>query len=304
MSKINAAFIGLGTMGYPMAGHLAEAGLSMTVYNRTASRANQWARDFSGRIAATPAEAAAGAAMVFVCVGNDDDLRQVTLGPDGVLETLSERALLVDHPTASAAVARELDAACRDRQADFIDAPVSGGQQGAENGQLSIMCGGDDAAYQRAVPVLNHYAKAVNLMGPAGSGQLTKMVNQVCIGGLIQGLAEALDFSRRAGLDTDKVLAAISQGASGSWQMENRAELMLAGDYDFGFSTTLMRKDVGLVLEEASSMNVSLPVTALVGQFLADVDSLGEAAWDLSSLMERQRRFAPASPPADEPAGG
>mgnify|MGYP000598505886 CR=1 FL=1 len=289
MSQINAAFIGLGTMGYPMAGHLAEAGLSVTVYNRTASRARQWARDYRGRTADTPAEAAAGAAMVFVCVGNDDDLRQVTLGPDGVLKTLSERALLVDHTTASAAVARELDAACRDRQADFIDAPVSGGQQGAENGQLSIMCGGDDAAYQRAVPVLDHYAKAVNLMGPAGSGQLTKMVNQVCIGGLIQGLAEALDFSRRAGLDTDKVLAAISQGASGSWQMENRARTMLDRHFDHGFALDWMRKDFGIVFDEAERIGATLPVTAMVDQFYGDVQKMGGGRWDTSSLIRRLR---------------
>ncbi|KZY17079.1 oxidoreductase, partial [Alcanivorax sp. HI0035] len=252
MSQINAAFIGLGTMGYPMAGHLAEAGLSVTVYNRTASRARQWARDYRGRTADTPAEAAAGAAMVFVCVGNDDDLRQVTLGPDGVLKTLSERALLVDHTTASAAVARELDAACRDRQADFIDAPVSGGQQGAENGQLSIMCGGDDAAYQRAVPVLNHYAKAVNLMGPAGSGQLTKMVNQICVAGLVEALAEGVAFARNAGLDAGKVFETIQHGAAGSWQMTHRHQTMIDDQYEHGFAVDWMPKDLDICLAEAA----------------------------------------------------
>ena len=290
MSKINAAFIGLGTMGYPMAGHLAEAGLSMTVYNRTASRANQWARDFSGRIAATPAEAAAGAAMVFVCVGNDDDLRQVTLGPDGVLKTLSERALLVDHTTASAAVARELDAACRDRQADFIDAPVSGGQQGAENGQLSIMCGGDEAAYQRAVPVLNHYAKAVNLMGPAGSGQLTKMVNQICVAGLVEALAEGVAFARNAGLDAGKVFETIQHGAAGSWQMTHRHQTMIDDQYEHGFAVDWMRKDLDICLAEAARNGTLLPVTAQVNDFYREIQAMGGGRWDTSSLLRRLQK--------------
>jgi len=287
MSQINAAFIGLGTMGYPMAGHLAEAGLSMTVYNRTASRAHQWARDFNGRTADTPAEAAAGAAMVFVCVGNDDDLRQVTLGPGGVLETLSDRALLVDHTTASAAVARELDAACRDRQADFIDAPVSGGQQGAENGQLSIMCGGDDSAYQRAVPVLNHYAKAVNLMGPAGSGQLTKMVNQICVAGLVEALAEGVAFAKNAGLDAGKVFETIQHGAAGSWQMAHRHQTMIDDQYEHGFAVDWMRKDLAIVLAEARALGLQLPATEMIDEFYADVQNLGGGRWDTSSLLRR-----------------
>ncbi len=290
MSQINAAFIGLGTMGYPMAGHLAEAGLSVTVYNRTASRARQWARDYRGRTADTPAEAAAGAAMVFVCVGNDDDLRQVTLGPDGVLKTLSERALLVDHTTASAAAARELDAACRDRQADFIDAPVSGGQQGAENGQLSIMCGGDDAAYQRAVPVLNHYAKAVNLMGPAGSGQLTKMVNQICVAGLVEALAEGVAFARNAGLDAGKVFETIQHGAAGSWQMTHRHQTMIDDQYEHGFAVDWMRKDLDICLAEAARNGTLLPVTAQVNDFYREIQAMGGGRWDTSALLRRLQK--------------
>ncbi|MED5390007.1 MAG: NAD(P)-dependent oxidoreductase [Pseudomonadota bacterium] len=287
MPTINAAFIGLGTMGYPMAGHLAEAGLAMTVYNRTRSRADQWTGDYNGRIASTPAEAADGAAMVFVCVGNDDDLRQVTLGPDGVLASLGERTLLIDHTTASAAVARELDTACRDRQADFIDAPVSGGQQGAENGQLSIMCGGDEAAYQRALPVLNHYAKAVSLMGPAGSGQLTKMVNQICVAGLVEALAEGVAFARNAGLDAARVFDTIQHGAAGSWQMTHRHQSMLDDHFDHGFAVDWMRKDLDICLEEAQRNGSRLPVTAQVNDFYRDIQSMGGGRWDTSSLLRR-----------------
>ncbi|MCG8393387.1 MAG: NAD(P)-dependent oxidoreductase [Pseudomonadales bacterium] len=290
MSQFNAAFIGLGTMGYPMAGHLAEAGIPMTVYNRTASRAQQWARDYNGQVAATPAEAAHGAAMVFVCVGNDDDLRQVTLGPDGALQNLAERAILVDHTTASAAMARELDTACRQRQADFIDAPVSGGQQGAENGQLSIMCGGDDAVFQRALPVLNHYAKAVNLMGPAGSGQLTKMVNQICVAGLVEALSEGVAFAQNAGLDAEKVFATISQGAASSWQMINRHKTMLEDHYDHGFAVDWMRKDLDICLEEAQRNGTPLPVTAQVNDFYRDIQAMGGGRWDTSSLLRRLKK--------------
>lgn len=290
MSQFNAAFIGLGTMGYPMAGHLAEAGIPMTVYNRTASRAQQWARDYNGQVAATPAEAAHGAAMVFVCVGNDDDLRQVTLGPDGALQNLAERAILVDHTTASAAMARELDTACRQRQADFIDAPVSGGQQGAENGQLSIMCGGDDAVFQRALPVLNHYAKAVNLMGPAGSGQLTKMVNQICVAGLVEALSEGVAFAQNAGLDAEKVFATISQGAASSWQMINRHKTMLEDHYDHGFAVDWMRKDLDICLAEAQRNGTPLPVTAQVNDFYRDIQAMGGGRWDTSSLLRRLKK--------------
>lgn len=287
MTDITAAFIGLGTMGYPMAGHLAEAGISMTVYNRTGHRASQWTRDYTGSRAKTPAEATRGAQIVCLCVGNDDDLHQVTFGTDGVLKTLAPGAILIDHTTASAAMARELDQACRAKQAHFIDAPVSGGQQGAQNGQLSIMCGGDETVFQQVLPVLSHYAKACNLMGPAGSGQLTKMVNQICVAGLVEALAEGVAFAQNAGLDAEKVFETISQGAASSWQMINRHRTMLADQFDHGFAVDWMRKDLDICLEEASRNGTLLPVTGLVNGFYQDVQTMGGGRWDTSSLLRR-----------------
>ena len=287
MTEITAAFIGLGTMGYPMAGHLAEAGIAMTVYNRTGHRADQWTRDYTGHKATTPALATEGAHIVCLCVGNDDDLHQVTFGADGVLETLAPGSILIDHTTASAAMARTLDQACRARQAYFIDAPVSGGQQGAENGQLSIMCGGNETAFQQALPVLNHYAKACNLMGPAGSGQLTKMVNQICVAGLVEALAEGVAFAQNAGLDAEKVFETISHGAASSWQMINRHKTMLADQFEHGFAVDWMRKDLDICLEEASRNGTPLPVTRLVNDFYRELQTMGGGRWDTSALLRR-----------------
>ncbi len=283
------AFVGLGVMGYPMAGHLQAAGHATRVYNRTAARAEEWTSRHRGSAAATPAEAAEGADVVMVCVGNDDDVRSVVYGDDGVLAGLGAGATLVDHTTASAELARELADATAGRGAGFVDAPVSGGQAGAENGQLSVMCGGDPEVFAGVEPVLDAYAKAVVLVGPVGHGQLTKMVNQVCIGGLIQGLSEALDLARRAGLDLEKVLEAISQGASGSWQMENRARTMLDRHFDHGFAIDWMRKDFGIVFDEAQRLGATLPVTALVDQFYARLQREGHGRWDTSSLIELLR---------------
>jgi 3-hydroxyisobutyrate dehydrogenase len=283
MSKV--AFIGLGTMGFPMAGHLQTAGHDVVVFNRTRAKAESWVARFGGSLASTPAEAACGAHFVFTCVGNDDDLRQVTLGRDGVFATLDKNVIFIDHTTASASVARELYAAARERSAAALDAPVSGGQSGAENGTLTVMVGGDEAAFAKAAPVISAYARAVNLIGPAGSGQLTKMVNQICIGGLIQGLAEALHFGRRAGLDMGKVIATISKGAAQSWQMDNRWQTMIDGKFDFGFAVDWVRKDFALVFEEARRNGASLPVTALVDQFYAEVLEIGGGRWDTSSLI-------------------
>lgn len=287
MSTLNAAFIGLGTMGYPMAGHLAKAGISMTVYNRTTQRAQQWAQDYPGSYAATPAEAARGADLVFVCVGNDNDLRQVTLGDGGALQGLAKGAILIDHTTASAEMARELDTACRKQGNHFLDAPVSGGQQGAENGQLSIMCGGDGAIYQRALPTLQHYAKAANLMGPAGSGQLTKMVNQICVAGLVEALSEGVAFAQNAGLDASKVFDTISQGAAGSWQMVNRHQTMIDDQYEHGFAVDWMRKDLDICLQEAARNGTRLPITEQVNDFYRDIQSMGGGRWDTSALLRR-----------------
>jgi 3-hydroxyisobutyrate dehydrogenase len=273
------AFIGLGVMGYPMAGHLASKGHEVTVYNRTAKRADAWVAAHGGK----------RAEIVFCCVGNDDDLRSVTTAGGGAFEGLGEGAVFVDHTTASAAVARELDAATRDRGAHFVDAPVSGGQAGAEKGVLTVMCGGDEAPYARAEPVIACYARACRLMGPAGAGQLTKMVNQICIAGLVQGLSEGLAFAEKAGLDGEAVLDVIGKGAAGSWQMENRGKTMLADKFDFGFAVDWMRKDLGICLAEANANGAALPTTALIDQFYKDVQGLGGGRWDTSSLIRRLR---------------
>jgi len=286
MAKV--AFIGLGVMGFPMAGHLkTKGGHDVTVYNRTSEKAAAWAEKFSGKSAPTPAEAAEGCDFVFVCVGNDDDLRQVTSGESGVLKSMKRGSVLIDNTTASAEVARELYEVAKAKGVDFIDAPVSGGQAGAENGVLTVMCGGDEAVFEKAKPVIDAYARMVGLMGPAGSGQLTKMMNQICIAGIVQGLAEAVHFGKRAGLDIEKVVDVISKGAAGSWQMENRHKTMNLGKYDFGFAVDWMRKDLGIVLSEAQRSGARLPLTALVDQFYGDVQALGGNRWDTSSLLAR-----------------
>jgi 3-hydroxyisobutyrate dehydrogenase-like beta-hydroxyacid dehydrogenase len=284
-----AAFIGLGVMGYPMARHLAQAGLTVRVFNRTEAKARAWVDEYGGSHHATPEEAAQGADLVLVCVGNDDDVRQVTVGEQGALCGMKEGSLLIDHTTASADLAQELDAACRERRIGFLDAPVSGGQQGAENGALTIMCGGTEADFSRVESTLAHYAKAVTLMGPAGSGQLTKMVNQICIAGLVQGLAEGLHFAEQAGLDQQRVIDVISKGAAGSWQMENRHKTMIADEYEHGFAVNWMRKDLGICLEQARRLQARLPVTALVDQFYGDVQAMDGGRWDTSSLLRRLR---------------
>ncbi len=283
------AFIGLGTMGYPMAGHLQQAGHEVTVFNRTTAKAQAWAEQYGGNFAETPGEAARGAQIACLCVGNDDDVREVVLGEHGMLAALEAGAIIVDHTTASAAVARELAAAAAARGVGFLDAPVSGGQAGAENGVLTIMVGGEQAVFDTAAPVLEHYARCVRLLGPAGSGQLAKMVNQVCIAGILQGLAEALEFSEEAGLDSAAVVEVISRGAAQSWQMENRYKTMLAGEYNHGFAVDWMRKDLGLVLEEAASMGLELPLTRLVDGYYAEVQEMGGSRWDTSSLFARMR---------------
>ncbi len=285
MTKI--AFLGLGVMGYPMAGHLQAAGQEVTVYNRTAAKAQAWADQHGGAHAATPREAAAGAEMVMACVGNDDDLRSVCLGDDGAFAGMASGALFVDHTTVSAAVTRELYAAAEAQGVGFIDAPVSGGQAGAENGQLSIMCGGDQPQYDRAEPVMNVYAKLCRRIGDSGAGQLTKMANQIAIAGLVQGLSEALHFATKAGLDGRDVVEVISQGAAGSWQMANRYETMLDDHFEHGFAVDWMRKDLGICLDTADENGASLPVTALVDQFYKDVQKMGGGRWDTSSLFKR-----------------
>ncbi|MBJ30067.1 MAG: oxidoreductase [Acidimicrobiaceae bacterium] len=287
--KTTCAFIGLGVMGYPMAGHLQAAGHPTIVYNRTSAKADQWVEQHGGASAPTPREAAAGNDVVMVCVGNDDDLRSVVFGDDGALAGMAPGSVLVDHTTASAEVAREIRSATDELGVGFVDAPVSGGQAGAENGMLSIMCGGDEGIFQKVEPVIDVYAKVTVLVGDTGSGQLTKMVNQVCIGGLVQGLSEALDFARRAGLDQEKVLAAISQGASGSWQMDNRARTMLDRHFDHGFALDWMRKDFGIVFDEAERIGATLPVTAMVDQFYARLQREGHGRWDTSALIELLR---------------
>lgn len=280
------AFIGLGVMGYPMAGHLQKAGHDVTVYNRTEAKAEKWVSDYGGASAATPADAAKGAEFVFCCVGNDDDLRSVTTGADGMLATMEKGTVLIDNTTASADVAREIYARAQEKGISFIDAPVSGGQAGAENGVLTVMCGGDQDAFDRAAPVIDAFARSCKLMGESGSGQLTKMVNQICIAGLVQGLSEGINFGVKAGLDMSKVLDVISKGAAGSWQMENRGNTMVENKFDFGFAVDWMRKDLGICLEESKHNGARLPVTALVDQFYAQVQERGGKRWDTSSLID------------------
>jgi len=285
----HVAFLGLGVMGHPMAGHLARAGHRVSVYNRTAAKAQQWVGEYSGKAAATPKAAADGADIVFACVGNDEDLRSVVLGSDGAFAGMKPGAIFVDHTTASAAVARELSAAARDKGLQFIDAPVSGGNLGAINGALTVMCGGDAAAFATIQPVAMAFAKAVTLLGESGAGQLAKMVNQIAIAGLVQGLSEAIAFGEKAGLDMKAVLGVIGKGAAQSWQMDNRGPTMIDGKFDFGFAVDWMRKDLGLVLDEAKRNGARLPVTALVDQFYADIQAQGGKRWDTSSLIKRLR---------------
>jgi 3-hydroxyisobutyrate dehydrogenase len=285
MAKV--AFLGLGVMGYPMAGHLAAKGHDVTVYNRTAAKSAEWVKQHGGRSAPTPAEAAKGQDIVFACVGNDDDLRAITIGPHGAFSAMARDAIFVDHTTASADVARELDTAATKAGFAFIDAPVSGGQAGAQNGVLTVMCGGAAGPYAVAEPVIASFARMCKLLGPSGSGQLTKMVNQICIAGLVQGLAEGIHFAKCAGLDVEAMLEVISKGAAGSWQMENRGKTMNANTFDFGFAVDWMRKDLGIVLDESRRNSASLPVTALVDQFYAEVQKMGGKRWDTSSLIAR-----------------
>ena len=288
------AFLGLGVMGYPMAGHLARAGHRVTVYNRTSKKADQWVEEYGGKSARTPREAATGAQIVFACVGNDADLRSVVLGADGALAGMGRDAIFCDHTTASAAVARELYAAARARGAHFIDAPVSGGQAGAVNGMLTVMCGGDADAFSRVQPVAMAMARAVTLVGASGAGQLAKMINQICIAGLVQGLSEGVAFGQAAGLDMKLVLQVIGKGAAQSWQMDNRGGTMIEDKFDFGFAVDWMRKDLGLCIDEARRNGARLPVTALVDQFYADVQHMGGGRWDSSSLVRRLRKPGPA----------
>jgi len=275
-------------MGYPMAGHLkVKGGHNLTVYNRTSAKAEKWAAEFDGRHAATPAEAAADADFIFTCVGNDDDLRAVTIGAHGCVAAMKSGAVLIDNTTASAEVARELEEACEANGGFFVDAPVSGGQAGAENGVLTVMCGARPEVFELAKPVIDAYARMVGLMGPAGSGQLAKMVNQICIAGLVQGLAEGIHFAKKAGLDVENLIEVISKGAAGSWQMENRHKTMNAGKFDFGFAVDWMRKDLSICLDEARRNGAKLPVAALVDQFYGDVQEMGGKRWDTSSLLAR-----------------
>ena len=285
MAKVS--FIGLGVMGFPMAGHLAKAGHDVVVYNRNGARADAWVKANGGASARTPAGAAEGRDVVFCCVGNDEDLRSVTIGEVGAFGGMSKGALFVDHTTASAEVARELATAAEAGKFGFVDAPVSGGQAGAENGKLTVMCGGDEAVYAKAEPIIQCYAKSCRLMGPAGAGQLTKMVNQLCIAGVVQGLAEGLHFAMRAGLDPQAVIEVISKGAAQSWQMENRYKTMIAGEFDHGFAVNWMRKDLAICFNEARRNGASLPLAALVDQFYADVQAMGGGRWDTSALLAR-----------------
>ena len=287
MSKQQVAFIGLGVMGYPMAGHLAKAGFATRVYNRTAAKSEQWCKDYEGEFALTPREAAEAADFVFMCVGNDDDLRSVVYGDDGVLAGCKPGAILVDHTTASANVAREI---ADKSSVAFLDAPVSGGQAGAENGVLTVMIGGDQAAFDAVRPVIMSYARAAELLGGVGAGQLTKMVNQICIAGLVQGLSEGLDFAQRAGLDGHKVVDVISKGAAGSWQMENRGNTMLDDEFEFGFAVDWMRKDLGICIEEAGKNGAELPITSIVNDFYGEIQEMGGGRWDTSSLIRRLTR--------------
>jgi 3-hydroxyisobutyrate dehydrogenase-like beta-hydroxyacid dehydrogenase len=287
MSKQKVAFIGLGVMGYPMAGHLANAGYQTRVYNRTTARAEKWCEEYGGSFGETPREAAEGADFVFMCVGNDDDLRSVVYGDDGVLAGCKSDAVLVDHTTASADVAREI---AERAEVAFLDAPVSGGQAGAENGVLTVMMGGDQAVFESARPVIMSYARAAELLGGVGAGQLTKMVNQICIAGLVQGLSEGLNFAQCAGLDGHKVVDVISKGAAGSWQMENRGHTMLDDKFDFGFAVDWMRKDLAICLDEAGRNGAELPITRIVNDYYGEVQEMGGGRWDTSSLMRRLTR--------------
>jgi len=279
------AFIGLGVMGYPMAGHLANAGHDVTVYNRTAAKAEKWANTYPGKTAPTPAAAADRADFIFTCVGNDDDLRAVTIGDDGAFSTVKPGAVFVDNTTTSAIVARELSAIASEKGFVFIDAPVSGGQAGAENGKLTVMCGGDEAAFEKAKPVIAAFAASVKLLGPSGYGQLTKMVNQICIAGVVQGLSEGINFAKRAGLDIEKVIDVISKGAAQSWQMENRYKTMMTNEFEFGFAVDWMRKDLGIAMEEAGKNGASLPMTKIVDGYYEEVQKIGGNRWDTSSLI-------------------
>ncbi len=281
------AFIGLGTMGFPMAGHLACEGHQVTVYNRTPGKAERWCEEFAGESAATPREAVEGAELVMTCVGNDEHLRAVLLGDNGAFAGMAPGSVLVDHTSASADIAREMAILAAEKELGFLDAPVSGGQSGAEGGMLTVMVGGDKALYERAAPVIESYAKRVRLMGPVGSGQLTKMVNQICVGGLLQGLAEALHFARKAGLDVHSAMDIISHGAAQSWQLEHRYQTMLEGKFDFGFAVDWMRKDFAIVFAEAQRNGAQLPITAQVDQFYAEVQGQGGGRWDTSSLITR-----------------
>ena len=285
--SIKVAFLGLGVMGYPMAGHLQQAGHQVTVYNRTTAKAQQWVKAYSGTFASTPKEVVADCDFVFMCVGNDDDLRSVVYGEQGVLAGIKAGAILVDHTTTSAKVAREIHQRAQQLAISFIDAPVSGGQAGAENGVLTVMAGGEQEAFAKAQPVMAAYAQFSQLLGEVGSGQLCKMVNQICIAGVVQGLAEGLHFAKNAGLDGEKVIETIAKGAAGSWQMENRHKTMLAGEYEFGFAVDWMRKDLGIALDEARSNGSNLALTAMVDQYYADVQALGGNRYDTSSLLAR-----------------
>ena len=287
------AFIGLGAMGFPMAGHLAKTGHNVTVFNRTAERASAWQAEYGGQIAATPAKAAEQQDAVMICVGNDDDVLAVTTGDEGALKTLPEGALLIDHTTTSEALAISLEKIASESGVAFLDAPVSGGQIGAENGVLTVMAGGDETAFQSALPLLECYAKSVKRMGPVGAGQLTKMVNQICIAGLLQGLSEGIHFAERAGLDVTAVMEVIAQGAAQSWQMNNRASTMIAGEFDFGFAVDWMRKDLGIAIAAAEKVGAPVPVTQVVDGFYADVQNLGGRRWDTSSLIQRLRAQTP-----------
>ena len=287
---MKAAFIGLGVMGYPMAGHLKNAGIDVCIYNRTAEKAQRWVEEYKGSMAQSPAAAASGCDVVLSCVGNDDDVRQVLLGDAGALSAMRSGTLLIDHTTASATLAREINSAAVEKGVGFLDAPVSGGQAGAENGALTVMVGGEDSDYEAAKPVFESYSKFSKLLGPAGSGQLAKMVNQVCIAGIVQGLAEGLNFAQKAGLDGEALIETISKGAAGSWQMDNRFETMLADQYEFGFAVDWMRKDLGIAIAEAKNNGADLPVAELVDSFYTEVQEMGGARWDTSSLLARLTR--------------
>lgn len=284
---MRVSFIGLGVMGYPMAGYLSKSGHDVVVYNRTTARAGQWCGEFEGTAAPTPVEASQGADIVFVCVGNDDDVREVILGEHGALHGTSAGSIIVDHTTASAKLARELHGAATEKSIGFLDAPLSGGQAGAENGQLTIMVGGDEDVFERTLPAMDCYAKAITLIGPAGHGQMAKMVNQICIAGVVQGLAEGLHFAKKAELDVARVIEAISKGAAQSWQMENRWQTMTNNEFEFGFAVDWMRKDLAIALEEASHNDATLEMTELVDRFYAEVQALGGKRWDTSSLISR-----------------